>query len=106
MAKIFKTNNERSENRNTVMNKRQLFDASSTQMPLVSTFMTNFPDEKQLLQMTRKERHFLKKERTRTQNIGSIIIGKKVNIENNDFGLPMLPAPQAQNAIEANNLTF
>lgn len=68
--------------------------------------MTNFPDEKQLLQMTRKERHFLKKERTRTQNIGSIIIGKKVNIENNDFGLPMLPAPQAQNAIEANNLTF
>ncbi len=54
MAKIFKTNNERSENRNTVMNKRQLFDVSSTQMPLVSTFMTNFPDEKQLLQMTRK----------------------------------------------------
>lgn len=107
MHNIFKLNNARSDKRNLVMQKRQPFDVnSSTQMPLVSTFMTNLNDDRSLMQLSRKERRMIKDERTRKQNIGSIVIGKKVVIESCDLGLPMLPAPPAHNAIEINNLTF
>jgi hypothetical protein len=69
--------------------------------------MTNYPDEKSLMQLSRKERHLIKNERTRQQNLGSIVIGSRVKMVRSDMELPQLPAPVGRNnSTEQNNLTF
>ena len=106
MQQVFKQSNTRSDQRNGML--KRPFDVSSNNLPLVSTFMTNYIDDKSMMQLSRKERHLMKKERTRQQNIGSIVIGSRVKMARSEMGLPALPAPPpGRNASgDQNNLTF
>lgn len=52
----------------------------TSEMPFVSTYMTNKLDNSDEYNLTRKERFLRKRERIQQENPGSIVMGNKVNL--------------------------